>query len=196
MMLSRRKTGLSNMSCVKGMPTMHISYYFLPAAGLGMYSHWPWACARVCTCQCIYLMLSVGNVHVTVRNYECGVRGAVFQHVLTAEACFFKLSEPAAVALHPAACRKLPLKQSCRGQDVTAQHQNGMFLPGSRSSLQSQRGPEIIWDHRHMLHLFYSPPLSTFIYPGIGGCLFCAYLLCHSNHSNECCLVTSTSWLH
>lgn len=110
-------------------------------------------------------MLNVGNVHVTVRNYECGVRGAVFRHVLTAEACFFKLSEPAAMALHPAACRKLPLKQSCQGQEVTAQHRNGMFLPGSRSSLQSQRGPEIIWDHRHMLHLFYSLPLSTFICP-------------------------------
>lgn len=132
-----------------------------------MYSHWPWACGRVrtCPCQCIYLILSVGNVHVTVRNYDCGVRGAVFRHVLTAEACFFKLSEPAAVALHPVACWKLPLKQSCRGQGVTAQHRNGMFLPGSRSSLQSQRGPEITWDHRHMLHLFYSLPLSTFICP-------------------------------
>lgn len=132
-----------------------------------MYSHWPWAHATLCTCpcQCLYLMLSVGNVHVTVKNYECGVRGAFFLRVLTAEACFFKLSEPAAVALHPAACRKLPLKQSCRGQEVTAQHQNGMFLPGSRSSLQSQRGPEIIWDHRHMLHLVCSPPRYTFIWP-------------------------------
>lgn len=89
-------------------------------------------------------MLSVGNVRVTVRNYESGVRGAVFRHVLTAEACFFKLSEPAAVALHPAACRKLTLKQSWRGREVAAQHRNGMFLPGSRSSLQSRRGPEII----------------------------------------------------
>lgn len=69
---------------------------FLLAAGLGMYSRWSRAHARVrtCPCQCIYLMLTVGNVHVTVRNYECGVRGAVFRHVLTAEACFFKLSEP------------------------------------------------------------------------------------------------------
>ena len=167
----------------------HICYSFLLAAGLGMYSHWPWARATVCTCprQCLYLMLSVGNVHVTVKNYERGVRGVVFLRVVTAEACFFKLSEPAAVALHPAACRKLPLKQSCRGQGVTAQHQNGMFLPGSRSSLQSQRGPEIIWDHRHMLHLVCSPPRLHFHLALCGllmdACVAGAYCLGHSNQS-------------
>lgn len=35
----------------------------------------------------------------------------------------------------------------CRGQEVAVRHRNGMFLPGSRSSLQ--RGPEIIGDHQH-----------------------------------------------
>lgn len=50
--------------------------------------------------------------------------------------------------------------ESWRGQGVTAQHRNGMFLPGSRSSLQ--RGPKIIWDHRHApSFLLPTYPLSS-----------------------------------
>lgn len=146
---------------------LHISCcVFLQAPGPGVCTVWPWDCAWVCTClcQCIYLMLRVCNVHLTLMNYEQGVGGAVFQHVLTAEACFFNPSKPIAVTLHPAACRKLPLKQSWQGQEVTAQQRNGMFLPGSRSSLQSQRGPKIIWDHRHMLHLRILVPTSLHFY--------------------------------
>ncbi len=149
-----------------------------------MYSHWPWAhgMARTCPCQCIYLILSEGNVHVTVRNYKYGVRGAVFRHVLTAEACFFKLSEPAAVALHPAACWKLPLKQSCRGQGVTAQHRNGMFLPGSRSSLQSPEGPR---DHLRPPTHASSILLRTFLHFHLPlPALPMAAHFADSNHSN------------
>lgn len=116
----------------------------------------------VCTCVRVtaLLMLSAGKVHVTLMIYEPEARGAVFQYFLTGEACFFKLSSSLVL------CILLPnekplLNKSWRGQRVTAQHWNGMFLPGSRSSLQ--RGPEIIWDHRHMLHLFYSLRLCTFV---------------------------------
>lgn len=159
-------------------------------------------CAR--PCQFVYLMLRVGNVHLTVINYEKGVRGAVFWQVLTAEVCFFKPSEPPAVTLHPAACRKLPLKQSWRGQEVTAQQRNGMFLPGSRSSLQSQRGPEIIWEHRHMLHLRILLPTSLHFHLAMPASLitadFAVALLYYCNCSNECFYVaysyTYTSYLN
>lgn len=99
-----------------------------------------------------------------------------------------------AVALHPAACRELPLKQSCWGQEVAAKHQNGMFLPGSRSRLECQRGPEIIWDHPHMLHLLSSSPHSAFIWPWPPSCWQLVLLQRHiSEHVNDCCYVTCPS---
>lgn len=95
-------------------------------------------------------------------NYEPGVGGAVFRHVQTAETCFFELSEPD-VALYPWWLSKAAPETKLWGSEVPAQHRNGMFLPGSRSSLQSRRGRGITRDHRHMLHLFHSLLRSTFI---------------------------------
>lgn len=116
------------------------------------------ACAKEHTraCQCSYLMLSVGNVHVTVRNYEYGVRGVVFRHVQRAEACFFKLGEPAAVALHLCCLSKAAgVRRS--------QHSIGMecsFLVQGPVSRGAQRS----FETTDTLHLFYSHHLSSFIF--------------------------------
>lgn len=131
----------------KGMYTAHYIAYtyccFLHSACLSTVTdHKPHA--KVCTYpyQCSYLMLNVGNVHVTVRNYELWGQRSSFRACSNSRGVLLQAKR----AHRHCFATMLPV-ESCRGQGVTAQHWNGMFLPGSRSSLQ--RGPKIIWDHRH-----------------------------------------------
>lgn len=144
---------------VLGEYTLHMNFWFFSLQRV-------WICTvsdqELCAkehtwaCQCTYLMLSVGNVHVTVRNYEYGVRGVVFRHVQRAEACFFKLEEPAAIALHLCCLSKAAgVRRS--------QHSIGMecsFLVQGPVSRGAQRS----FETTDTLHLFYSLHLSSFIF--------------------------------
>lgn len=123
--------------------------------------------AKVCTYpyQCSYLMLNVGNVHVTVRNYELWGQGSSFPACSNSRGV--KLSEPTATALQPCCLSKAA---GVRG----SQHSIGMecsFLVQGQVS----RGVQRSFETTDTLHLFYSRPLSTFIY--------CSLLYCFTNSS-------------
>lgn len=110
---------------------MHISHKFLISTS-SRYGPWPWA---QCTCQCIYLMLSVGNVHVTVKNHESGVSGRRFTPCSKGRGVLLRARR----ARRCCFASRCPKNKAARGQEVRAQQQNGMFLPGWGSSLRSQR---------------------------------------------------------
>lgn len=110
--------------------------------------HEPCAKASTCSRQCGYLMLSVGNVHVTVRNYEQGGQGS---HFLACSNSGGVLPQAKRARRHRFASALPVGAGGVRG----SQHSIGMecsFLvqgPVSREALRS-------FETTDTLHLFYS----------------------------------------